>query len=245
MELVVNLDSYTGPLDLLLDLITKQKINIYDIEISKITEHYLQIIENATHSENTDISSFLLMATTLIEIKSRTLIPKYDELKEEDEFITKEILIERLIEYRKFKKISEYLKELEEEGGKFFTKMQSDITEFDIRDVEVIVNTDINLLSKLMSSIMERYDRMNEFNSFDKIIEKDNYPVEIYIATIKEKISSIKEAYLDDFICNVGNKSELITIFISILELVKNSFIGISQSKDRRIKINLVGEDIE
>lgn len=241
MELVVNLDSYSGPLDLLLDLITKQKINIYDIEISKITEAYLNIINNSTYSEETDISSFLVMSTTLVEIKSKTLIPKYEEITEDEEF-TKERLIEKLIEYKKFKKIAEYIKTLEEEGNKFYTKMQSDITEYNPKENEIILNTDINVLSSLMSEIMERYERINEFNSFEKIIEKDNYPVEVYIATIKDKIISVKEAYFEDFIFNIGSKSELITIFISILELVKNSFINIFQSDDKKIKISLAGD---
>lgn len=242
MEYVVNLDSYSGPLDLLLDLITKQKINIYDIEISKITEAYLKIIDNSTYSEDTDISSFLVMSTTLVEIKSRTLIPKYEEIEEEDEEMTKERLIEKLIEYKKFKKIAEYIKSLEEEGSKFYTKMQSDISEFDAKENEIILNTDVTVLSSLMSEIMERYERINEFNSFEKIIEKDNYPVEVYIATIKDKITTVKEAYFEDLIFNVGSKSELITIFISILELVKNNFINVFQSKDKKIKISLAGD---
>ena len=76
MQLTVNLDAYSGPLDLLLDLISKQKVDIYDIEISKITKYYLEAIENSVYSEDTDISAFLLMSSTLVEIKSRSLIPK-------------------------------------------------------------------------------------------------------------------------------------------------------------------------
>lgn len=242
MGIVVNLDSYSGPLDLLLDLITKQKINIYDIEISKITESYLNIINKSSYSEDTDISSFLVMSTTLVEIKSKTLIPKYEGDEEDDEELTRERLIEKLIEYKKFKKLAEYIKILEEEGSKFYTKMPSDVAEYDPKENEIIINTDVKVLSTLMSEIIERYERINEFNSFEKIIEKDNFPVEVYIATIKDKICSVKEAYFEDLIFNVGSKSELITIFISILELVKNNFINVFQSKDKRIKISLAGE---
>ena len=93
MQLTVNLDAYSGPLDLLLDLISKQKVDIYDIEISKITKHYLEAIENSVYSEDTDISAFLLMSSTLVEIKSRSLIPKNTD-EDEDEIVTKEQLIE-------------------------------------------------------------------------------------------------------------------------------------------------------
>lgn len=244
MELVVNLDVYSGPLDLLLDLISKQKVDIYDIEISKITKHYLEVIENSVYGEDTDISAFLLMSSTLVEIKSRSLIPKVIDEEDED-IVTKEQLIERLIEYRKFKKVGEYFKNLETEGSKAYPKMQSDITEYITEDKEIILNTDVNLLLTLMENIINQYKNKIEENSFEKIIEKDLFPIEKYISMIKTKIFEKKEVYFEDLIFYNGTKSELITIFMSILELVKNNFVSIFQDKDKNIKLNLVGDDVE
>ncbi len=244
MELVVNLDAYSGPLDLLLDLISKQKVDIYDIEISKITKHYLEVIENSVYGEDTDISAFLLMSSTLVEIKSRSLIPKVIDEEDED-IVTKEQLIERLIEYRKFKKVGEYFKNLETEGSKAYPKMQSDITEYITEDKEIILNTDVNLLLTLMENIINQYKNKIEENSFEKIIEKDLFPIEKYISMIKTKIFEKKEVYFEDLIFYNGTKSELITIFMSILELVKNNFVSIFQDKDKNIKLNLVGDDVE
>lgn len=244
MQLVVNLDAYSGPLDLLLDLISKQKVDIYDIEISKITKHYLEVIENSIHSEDTDISAFLLMSSTLVEIKSRSLIPKNTD-EDDDEIVTKEQLIERLVEYRKFKKVGEYFKNLETEGSKAYSKMQSDITEFITEDREIILNTDIYVLVNLMENIISQYRNRSDDNSFDKIIEKDLFPIEKYISMIKDKIFEKKELYFEDLIFQGGTKSELITIFISILELVKNNIINIFQDKDKNIKLNLVGDEVE
>lgn len=244
MELVVNLDAYSGPLDLLLDLISKQKVDIYDIEISKITKHYLEVIENSVYGEDTDISAFLLMSSTLVEIKSRSLIPKVTDEEDED-IVTKEQLIERLIEYRKFKKVGEYFKNLETEGSKAYPKMQSDITEYITEDKEIILNTDVNLLLTLMENIINQYKNKIEENSFEKIIEKDLFPIEKYISMIKTKIFEKKEVYFEDLIFYNGTKSELITIFMSILELVKNNFVSIFQDKDKNIKLNLVGDDVE
>lgn len=243
MDLVVNLDCYSGPLDLLLDLISKQKLDIYDIEISKITKHYLDIIENSIYSENTDISSFLLMATTLIEIKSKSLIPKNDEVKEEE--VTREDLIKRLVEYKKFKEVSKYFKILEQEGKKSFCKVKSDMYEFLKKDTEIILNTDINLLSSLMENIVKEYDNKKESKYFEKIIKKDIFPIEKYILKIKNKILEKHNAEFKDFIFEDGSREELITIFISILELVKNNFIKIYQDKNKNIKLNLVGENFE
>lgn len=244
MDLVVNLDAYSGPLDLLLDLISKQKVYIYDIEISKITKHYLEVIENSVYGEDTDISAFLLMSSTLVEIKSRSLIPKVTDEEDED-IVTKEQLIERLIEYRKFKKVGEYFKNLETEGSKAYPKMQSDITEYITEDKEIILNTDVNLLLTLMENIINQYKNKIEENSFEKIIEKDLFPIEKYISMIKTKIFEKKEVYFEDLIFYNGTKSELITIFMSILELVKNNFVSIFQDKDKNIKLNLVGDDVE
>lgn len=244
MELVVNLDAYSGPLDLLLDLISKQKVDIYDIEISKITKYYLEVIENSVYGEDTDISAFLLMSSTLVEIKSRSLIPKVID-EEDAEIVTKEQLIERLIEYRKFKKVGEYFKNLETEGSKAYSKMQSDITEYITEDKEIILNTDVNLLLTLMENIINQYKNKIEENSFEKIIEKDLFPIEKYISMIKTKIFEKKEVYFEDLIFYNGTKSELITIFMSILELVKNNFVSIFQDKDKNIKLNLVGDDVE
>lgn len=244
MELVVNLDAYSGPLDLLLDLISKQKVDIYDIEISKITKHYLEVIENSVYGKDTDISAFLLMSSTLVEIKSRSLIPKVID-EEDEEIVTKEQLIERLIEYRKFKKVGEYFKNLETEGSKAYPKMQSDITEYITEDKEIILNTDVNLLLTLMENIINQYKNKIEENSFEKIIEKDLFPIEKYISMIKTKIFEKKEVYFEDLIFYNGTKSELITIFMSILELVKNNFVSIFQDKDKNIKLNLVGDDVE
>lgn len=243
MDLVVNLDCYSGPLDLLLDLISKQKLDIYDIEISKITKHYLDVIENSIYSKNTDISSFLLMATTLIEIKAKSLIPKNDEDKEEE--ITREDLIKRLVEYKKFKEVSKYFKILEDEGKKSFSKVKSDIYEFIKEDTEVILNTDVNLLYSLMENIVKKYSSTNKSKSFEKIIKKDIFPVEKYILKIKNKILEKRTAEFKDFIFEDGTRLELITIFISILELVKNNFIKIYQDKNKNIKLNLVGENFE
>ena len=96
-----------------------------------------------------------------------------------------------------------------------------------------------------MENIISQYRNKSDDNSFDKIIEKDLFPIEKYISMIKDKIFEKKELYFEDLIFQDGTKSELITIFISILELVKNNIINIFQDKDKNIKLNLVGDEVE
>ncbi len=107
------------------------------------------------------------------------------------------------------------------------------------------MNTDVNVLLNLMENIINQYKEKNDERSFDKIIEKDLFPIEKYISMIKSKLYEKKEAYFEELIFQNGTKSELITIFISILELVKNNFVRIFQDKDNKIKLNLVGEEVE
>ena len=117
----VKLNVFEGPLDLLLHLIEKNKVNIYDIPIVTITEQYLEYVNNMEEEDLDVMSEFLVMAATLIKIKSRMLLPK-DEETEEDEEDPREELVRRLLEYKIYKYAAGELKDLELEGNKAFFK---------------------------------------------------------------------------------------------------------------------------
>ena len=117
----VKLNVFEGPLDLLLHLIEKNKVNIYDIPIVTITEQYLEYVNNMEEEDLDVMSEFLVMAATLIKIKSRMLLPK-DEETEEDEEDPREELVRRLLEYKMYKYAAGELKDLELEGNKAFFK---------------------------------------------------------------------------------------------------------------------------
>lgn len=117
----VKLNVFEGPLDLLLHLIEKNKVNIYDIPIVTITEQYLEYVNNMEEEDLDVMSEFLVMAATLIKIKSRMLLPK-DEETEEDEEDPREELVRRLLEYKIYKYAAGELKDLELEGNKAFSR---------------------------------------------------------------------------------------------------------------------------
>lgn len=117
----VKLNVFEGPLDLLLHLIEKNKVNIYDIPIVTITEQYLEYVNNMEEEDLDVMSEFLVMAATLIKIKSRMLLPK-DEETEEDEEDPREELVRRLLEYKMYKYAAGELKDLELEGNKAFSR---------------------------------------------------------------------------------------------------------------------------
>ena len=124
MAYVVELKQYeyTGPLDLLLDMISHAKINIREIFVSEITEQYLEAMKQIGDLDMDSASEFLQMAATLVEIKSRALLPKPPEPEDPEEESPEEALIRQLEEYKKFKEISREMKQLEDEAREYITK---------------------------------------------------------------------------------------------------------------------------
>ena len=120
----IKIDNFEGPLDLLCHLIDKNKMDIYDIKINEIADQYIEYL-NQMEEMNLDIASeFLIMASTLIYLKSKSLLPKQDEVEEE---LTEEELIQRIIEYKKYKEIIKKLRVNYEENSKSFFKMPEQI----------------------------------------------------------------------------------------------------------------------
>ena len=145
----VKLNVFEGPLDLLLHLIEKNKVNIYDIPIVSITEQYLDYVNNMEEEDLDIMSEFLVMAATLIKIKSKMLLPK-DEEEEEDEDDPREELVRRLLEYKMYKYAASELKDLELEGNKMLFKKATIPAEVknvkqDVDPYELISKADIDL----------------------------------------------------------------------------------------------------
>ena len=135
MQYNVKIDAFEGPLDLLLHLINRLEIDIYDIPVSEMTEQYLLYIHAMKELQLDLASEFLVMAATLLAIKSKMLLPKHEEEMLDENFDIdleedpREELVERLIEYRKYKEAAGDLKSLEEERGLMFTKPPSDLSD--------------------------------------------------------------------------------------------------------------------
>ena len=142
MQYNVKIDAFEGPLDLLLHLINHLEIDIYDIPVADITEQYLIYIHTMKELQLDVASEYLVMAATLLAIKSKMLLPNHREIDFEEELRWKwkktpvKNLVERLIEYRKYKEIASDLKTLEEERGLLYTKPPSDLSEY-AKEIEV------------------------------------------------------------------------------------------------------------
>jgi segregation and condensation protein A len=213
---------FEGPLDLLLFLIKKNEVNIYDIPISEITEQYLQYLSYATEIDLSSITEFYVMAATLLYIKSQMLLPAEMNLDEEIEDPRSE-LVEQLIEYQKYKKLGQLITDAAPTWV-LEKKNQQPVLPFDQDEEsweEIAVWDLLKLFSSLVSSL-----------SLEKIVDLHED------VTIKEKIALIYEMLEDnddmDFTHLVSKgKSvmELICAFLAVLELVKQKVITIYQNK--------------
>lgn len=214
----LNVTNYKGPMDLLLSLIEKNKIDIYDIPIKEITEGYIQII-NKIDVNAEEISDFILMASSLIEIKSKMLVPKLNILEDDP----REELVEKLLEYKKFKIISSILEELRVEESMSYAKVKE---EFEVKTESLNLDEDIRVLSDVFFKLI--YSKLNLTENIffeEQIVKKEVFSVEKYFNTILKKLKSIKKISLKELVSTVTNKQELITSFLAVLELVSSKMV--------------------
>jgi segregation and condensation protein A len=228
MSYEIAIDSFQGPLDLLLHLIEKNKVDIYDIPISQITDQYMEYIKE-WNELNLDVASeFLVMAATLLEIKSKVLLPKKEEFDDQgDEEDPRQELIEKLIEYKKYKNISLYFKDKEKREEKVLYKDPEYFPEFE--EINEEIDIELDLLCRAFKNILIKQDLSNSDNKLYHEIEIDIYTVKEKmndINKILDKYTSIQFSKLFDQ-CNT--KNELVTIFLAILELIKIKRIIVNQ----------------
>jgi len=152
MEYTLKTVEFEGPLDLLLHLIKEANIDIFEIKISEITDQYLAYITKMEELDLNIDSEYLVMAADLIEMKSRELLPKNEEEDEEEED-PKEALINRLLEYQKYKEVTSELKKLEEERSEFYSKLPSVLDEFKDDTLKVDENLTLEDIIKAFANL--------------------------------------------------------------------------------------------
>lgn len=220
---------FYGPFDLLLELIKKSKYDIYDVNISDITSEYLNTIQNMDIPVN-EVADFILIATQLLYIKTKSLIKDSIENTDEDEeLVSEEELKKRLFEYNKIKSIIPKLRILEEEGSKKFTKLQEDLSIYKENKVEIVY--DLDRLKFVLEELISQFISNDEFN-VDRILNIEEYSLEKYTTDIKLRLIKEKMLSVTKMLKKVENKSEAIIIFLSILELSKANNLYIIQEED-------------
>ena len=227
MDYKVEINNFEGPMDLLLHLIKKSEVDICDISILDITKQYMDYI-NLMESLNLNIASeYLVMAAELIEIKSSILLPKkHVEVEDDYEDDPRENLINRLIEYEKYKKISELLKEYEQDRKKIHIKSPSDLMQYTNQDKSVQENFDMNDLMKAFNKVLERKELDKPLNT--KITNKE-FSVSERSTEIKNILKQKKKVDFTDLF-EIVRKDYIVVTFLAILNMARHNELKIIQN---------------
>jgi segregation and condensation protein A len=216
----VKLDAFEGPLDLLLHLIKKEEVNIYDIPIARITDQYLEYLQMMQELDLTIASDFLVMAATLIYIKSKMLLPR-DPLAADgaDEEDPRKALVQQLLEYQKYKAAAEMLWTRAQVEQAVFTRAP---IESDEENPEVAATT-----FDLFEAFRRAMERLKERVQLE--ITREEITTAWKIAQIRQMLEVRDRIDADELFDQAQSKRELITIFLALLELVKESVIRLVQ----------------
>lgn len=221
-KLTFKLENFSGPLDLLLSLVKKNKMDIEEIEISKLTEQYLELMQDISTVDMEVASEFIEYAAILIEIKSKKLLPKI-EVEDEDELDPEYLLKLRLREYQMFKEVNEKLKNLES-NDKFYKAPEKEANKFRI----VIKDMELDRLLDAFVNVMHKVNRVEKAKESKEIV-KEVFTVEQKISSIKDVLISRDKLKFSELFLESSSKDEVITTFMALLELIKMQVIRVNQ----------------
>lgn len=234
MELEVKLEAFEGPLDLLLHLIEKNKVDIYDIPIVTITEQYLDYVSKMPKDDLDLASKFLVMAATLIDIKSKMLLPKeVDENGEEIDPRTE--LVEKLIEYKMYKYAATELRDMQLYAGKSLYKeptIPDDVSKYQqpVDLDELLKDVDLSKLNDIFQMVLKRQvDKIDPVRSKFGKIEMEEVSLPDKIEYVSTTIKKRKKCSFKQLLEQSKSKVEVIVSFLAILELIKIGEIEVHQ----------------
>ena len=229
MPYIVSLKEFDGPLDLLLTLISNAKIDIHDIFVSQITEQYLETMRLVDELDMDSASEFLQMAATLLEIKSRAMLPKPPKPEDPEELSPEEALIRQLEEYRQFKEVSARMHQLEEEARALLTKLPE---EYPLPPPTIeITGLTLEKLIHAYERVLERASRADEADRMaSREIRRDNFTVADCMVRISRRVRKgacrFSELFGETF-----TRQEVVTMFMALLELIKLNRLHVSQDR--------------
>ena len=229
----IKVADFEGPFDLLLHLIKKNKMNIYNVEIYKVTNQYLRYLDEMKEMDLEITSEFIVVAATLIEIKSKTLLPKH-KVEEEDEEDIEKKLLEKLIIYKKIKEATEFFKGKYTNSGNIYTKKPEVIEEIKgpVDNDELLRNVTLLDLYNIYNKILETYrEKQNKVNVVQKKIYVDKYKVEDKMEELLERFNSSEVIEFNNLMKESTCKLETVVTFLALLELIKIRTIQVFQDE--------------
>jgi len=232
MSYNIKIETFEGPFDLLLHLVEKNQVDIYDIPITKITDQYVDYINQLKEIDLDITSEFLLMAATLIEIKSRMLLPvkKSNESLVEEEVDPRGDLVRRMLEYRKYKEISQQFRLREEYSNKIYSKKKEELI-FNSNQDNTLDDIDLDELITAFNKLILRKKAGSKIESSKNMrkIHRESVTIEERINYILNLLEESTHISFDEIFSIETSRVELITTFLAILELMKLKKIVIKQ----------------
>lgn len=229
----IKIENFEGPFDLLFHLIEKNKIDIYDIPIALITEQYLEYLEAMQEMDLDIASEFLIMAATLLHIKSKMLLPKNKESLNEadDQEDPRDELVARLLEYKKYKEFTVELKEREMIQNLVYYKLP-DIIEMDKTVQQQLVGLNPEDLIFAFKRVLERNtdERLHNNAAFSQILNREKVSVAKKVRDVLKVLKHNEVVRFTELFCESSSKMEKIAIFLAVLELIKLKRVVIEQN---------------
>ncbi len=228
-KIQIKIENFEGPLDLLCHLIDKNKMDIYDINLDEITNQYIEYINQMEKHKLAVSSEFLIMASTLLLIKSKGLLPNTENSNEEE--LTEEELIKRIIEYKKYKEITIKLKEMYNEYSKRVFRNKENI---ELPKQTLEKNYDKEIISSLYEKVIKSYkDKINlNAQNIERIAIKDTYTVGSKVKEMfRELIRKPKFIFNKMYTLSKCNKVEVVTAFTGLLELSRRNKVQTTQEE--------------
>ena len=220
MAMTFQLKDFDGPLDLLLFLISKEKIDIKDIFISQITDQYIESVRSAVDLDMDDATDFLVMAATLLEIKSRAMLPKPPKVEEGED--PEQALIRQLEEYKRFRETADAMKQFEKAAAQLFTKLPE---EYPLPPQETeLVGLTLQGLTEAFLRIWSRAPAADEteVNHYaPRDIRRDEHTVQECMLTLVKGIRRKGRMRFEEAFSGSPTKEEVVTLFLALLELLK------------------------
>lgn len=227
----VKVANFEGPFDLLLHLIRKNEMDIYNVEIYKITSQYLKYLDDMKIMDLEITSEFIVVAATLIEIKSKKLLPNIKVTEENEEDIEKN-LMEKLIEYKKIKGAAVFFREKYINSGDIYTKKPEIIEEIksDKKEEDIFKNITLLDLYNIYNTLIENFlMKQNKENVIQRKIYVDKYKIEDKMEALLDKITNRNIVKFREIINESECKLEAVVTFLALLELIKLRMIKVYQ----------------
>lgn len=217
---------FTGPMDLLLDLVEKEKIDIYDIQIASITEKFLAAMQEIPISSE-ELSDFIRMASQLVLMKARMLAR--DQEEPEEEGLTREELIERLRLYRQYRAVFPFFQQREACAFAAIAKLPEDLTPYQKQAPDEII-ADVVVLLQEMQAVLARANAQEMVaQRIDGVLSGDPYPQEVMQARIRKRLQTGVRFTLFDLLDELPSKAQVIAVFLSLLELTRTREVALDQ----------------